>query len=203
MLVMPIPIEKQSQERRQRLLQCALTLFVEKGYADTPVREIIMKSGYGTGTFYNYFSDKEDILKALLEEFAQEIISSINSYYSTEKDLYKRFVETKRITMEVFTRNEELSEIYSRAAGTSEAIDQYLQQFEDKLIAFYTRNIEYGISKGTFNDVPVAPIAHAILAVEKYLLYKWIILKAITKEQMIDMVISFHETLAQGLLKKQ
>lgn len=200
---MPIPIEKQSQERRQRLLQCALTLFVEKGYADTPVREIIMKSGYGTGTFYNYFSDKEDILKALLEEFAQEIISSINSYYSTEKDLYKRFVETKRITMEVFTRNEELSEIYSRAAGTSEAIDQYLQQFEDKLIAFYTRNIEYGISKGTFNDVPVAPIAHAILAVEKYLLYKWIILKAITKEQMIDMVISFHETLAQGLLKKQ
>ena len=105
--------------------------------------------------------------------------------------------------MEVFTRNEELSEIYIRAAGTSEAIDECLRQFEDKLIAFYTRNIEYGISKGTFNDVPVAPIAHAILAVEKYLLYKWIILKAITKEQMIDMVISFHETLAQGLLKKQ
>lgn len=199
---MPIPIEKQSQERRQRLLQCALTLFVEKGYTDTPVREIIMKSGYGTGTFYNYFSDKEDIFKTLLEGFAEEIISSINSYYSTEKDLYKRFVETKRITMEVFTRNEELSELYSRAAGTSEAIDQCLRQFEDKLIAFYTRNIEYGIAKGRFNDVPAEPIAHAILAVEKYLLYKWIILKAITKEQMIDMVISFHETLAQGLLKK-
>ena len=54
-----------------------------------------MKSGYGTGTFYNYFSDKEDIFKTLLEGFAEEIISSINSYYSTEKDLYKRFVETK------------------------------------------------------------------------------------------------------------
>ncbi|HCF51529.1 MAG TPA: TetR/AcrR family transcriptional regulator [Syntrophomonas sp.] len=199
---MPIPKEKQSQERRQRLLQCALTLFVEKGYADTPVREIIMKSGYGTGTFYNYFSDKEDILKTLLEEFAEDIISSINSYYSTEKDLYKRFIETKRITMEVFTRNEELSEIYSRAAGVSEAIDQCLQQFEDKLIAFYTRNIEYGIARGSFSSIPVKPVAHAILAVEKYLLYKWIILKAITKEEMIDMVISFHETLAKGLVKE-
>lgn len=199
---MPIPKEKQSQERRQRLLQCALTLFVEKGYADTPVREIIMKSGYGTGTFYNYFSDKEDILKTLLEEFAEDIISSINSYYSTEKDLYKRFIETKRITMEVFTCNEELSEIYSRAAGVSEAIDQCLQQFEDKLIAFYTRNIEYGIARGSFSSIPVKPVAHAILAVEKYLLYKWIILKAITKEEMIDMVISFHETLAKGLVKE-
>ena len=93
---MPIPIEKQSQERRQRLLQCALTLFVEKGYADTPVREIIMKSGYGTGTFYNYFSDKEDIFKTLLEGFAEEIISSINSYYSTEKDLYKKICRNQK-----------------------------------------------------------------------------------------------------------
>ncbi len=200
---MPIPKEKQSQERRQRLLHCAQELFVEKGYADTPVREIIMRSGYGTGTFYNYFTDKEEILKVLLEEFAEEIISTISNYYSTEADLYRRFIETKRITMEVFTRNEALSEIYSRATGVSDAIDRCLQQFEDKLLGFYSRNIEYGISRGSFRNVPVAPVAHSILAVEKYLLYKWIILKAITKEEMIEMVISFHETLAHGLLKTQ
>ncbi len=200
---MPIPKEKQSQERRQRMLQCAQELFVEKGYMETPVREIIMRSGYGTGTFYNYFTDKEEILKALLEEFAGEIISTISSYYSTETDLYRRFIETKRLTMEVFTRNEALSEIYSRASGVSDTIDQCLRQFEDKLLGFYSRNIEYGIARGFFRDVPVAPVAHSILAVEKYLLYKWIILKAITKEEMIAMVISFHETLAQGLLSAQ
>lgn len=199
---MPIPRIKQNEERRQRLLECAADLFVEKGYFDTPVREIIEKSGIGTGTFYNYFIDKEDILKTLLEEFAEQIISSVKNYYTTEKDLYKRFIETKRVTMEVFAQNEKLSEIYSRVAGASDAIDDCLKQFEDKLIEFSTRNIEYGIKKGAFNNVPVAPVAHSILAAEKFLLYKWIVLKAVTREEMIEMVISFHETLAEGLVKK-
>lgn len=184
-------------------MECAIDLFIEKGYFNTSVREIIVKSGFGTGTFYNYFIDKEDILKALLEEFADQIISGVSSYFTTEKDLYKRFVETKRVTMEIFTQNEKLSEIYSRVAGTSEAIDNCLKQFEDKLIEFYIRNIEYGINKGAFNNVSVPPIAHAILAVEKFLLYKWIVLKDITNEEMVEMVISFHETLAKGLVNKK
>ncbi|EHQ88727.1 TetR/AcrR family transcriptional regulator [Desulfosporosinus youngiae] len=200
---MPIPKLRQNKERRQRLLECAIDLFSEKGYFNTSVREIIVKSGFGTGTFYNYFIDKEDILKTLLEEFADQIISGHNTYYSTEKDLYKRFVETKRVTMETFARNEKLSEIYSRVAGTSEAIDNCLKQFEDKLIEFYIRNIEYGINKGAFNNVSVPPVAHAILAVEKFLLYKWIVLKDITNEEMVEMVISFHETLAKGLVNSK
>lgn len=197
---MPIPKLRQNKERRQRLLECAIDLFIEKGYFNTSVREIIVKSGFGTGTFYNYFIDKEDILKALLEEFAEQIISGHSTYYSTEKDLYKRFVETKRLTMEIFARNEKLSEIYSRVAGTSEAIDNCLKQFEDKLIEFYIKNIEYGINKGAFTNVSVPPVANAILAVEKFLLYKWIVLKDITKEEMVEMIISFHETLAKGLV---
>lgn len=200
---MPIPKIKQNKERRQKFLECSIDLFVEKGYANTSIREIIVKSGFGTGTFYNYFIDKEDILKALLEEFADEIISSINNYYTTEKNLYKRFVETKRVIMEVFTSNEKLSEIYSRVAGTSEAIDKCLKQFEDKLIEYYIRNIEYGINKGAFKNVSVPPIANAILALEKFLLYKWIVLKDITKEEMVEMVVSFHETLAEGLVEKK
>lgn len=197
---MPIAIEKQNKERRRRILQCSLDLFIEKGYFNTSLRDIIALSGVGTGTFYNYFIDKEDILKALLEDFAEEIVSSISGYYLVEKDLYERFIETKRLTMEVFAQNEALSEIYSRVAGASGRIDQCLQQFEDRLIAFYSRNLEYGIKKGVFKDIPVSPVAHSILAIEKFLLYKWIVLKAITKEEMIDMVISFHRTLAAGLL---
>lgn len=198
---MPIAKIKQNKERRQKLLESAVKLFIEKGYFNTSIRDIIVLSEIGTGTFYNYFIDKEDVLKALLEEFADKIISSIKVYYQEETDIYVRFVETKRVTMEVFIQNEALSEIYSRVAGASAPIDQCLQQFENRLIQFYTHNIEYGIKLGVFNNIPVSPIAHSILAIEKFLLYKWVVLKAITKEEMIEMVVSFHETLANGLLK--
>lgn len=197
---MPIPEPKQSKERRQHLLRSSLQLFIDKGYFNTAIRDIIAASGVGTGTFYNYFVDKEDVLKALLEEFAEQIITGISQYYMEEEDLYERFVETKRITMEIFARNQELSELYSRVAGASEPIDQCLKAFEDKLIGFYSRNIEYGIKKGRFRNVPVIPVAHSILATEKFLLYKWVVLKDISKEEMVEMVVSFHETLARGLL---
>jgi len=199
---MPLPAGKQKQEKRQRLLECALELFVEKGYSNTPVSQIIAKSGYGIGTFYNYFQDKEDILKTLLDEFAGQIIASVNSYFSQEKDLYKRFTESKRIVIEVFAQNRQLTEIYCRVAGTSDGIDQSLKQFEDKLIEFFTKNIEYGIQKGSLHAVPAATIAHGILGMQRYLLYKWIVLKEISEEEMITMVVSYNEAIARGLEKK-
>lgn len=198
---MPLPKMKQNKEKRAKLMECALDLFVEQGYFNTSIRDIIVKSGFGTGTFYNYFVDREDVLKALLEEFSELIIVNVRQYYAVENDLYERFVETKRVTMEVFAQNEKLSELYSRVAGASNIIDECLQEFEDRLLGFYSRNIEYGINKGVFADVAISPVAHSILATEKFLLYKWIVLKTITKEEMINMVVSFHETLAHGLLR--
>ncbi|MDD2621341.1 MAG: TetR/AcrR family transcriptional regulator [Syntrophomonadaceae bacterium] len=198
---MPLSASKQNKEKRQRLMECALNLFIEKGYFNTSIRDIIERTGFGTGTFYNYFVDKEDVLKSLLEGFADQIITSITEYYHVKENLLERFIETKRITMEVFAKNEELSEIYSRVAGASEPIDKCLKAFEDKLLSFYTKNVEYGIRKGIFKPVPVAPVAHSILATEKFLLYKWLVLKDISKEEMINMVVSFHETMAKGLLQ--
>ncbi len=198
---MPISELKQNKRRRQHLLDCSLKLFINKGYFNTSIRDIIAESGIGTKTFYNYFIDQEDVLKALLEGFADQIITSIKEYYLVEENLFERFIETKRITMEVFAQNEELSDVYSRVAGASETIDQCLKAFEDKLIGFYCKNIEYGIKKGVFKLIPVAPVAYSILATEKFLLYKWVVLKDITKEEMINTVVSFHETLATGLLK--
>ena len=58
---MPIPEPKQSKERRQHLLRSSLQLFISKGYFNTAIRDIIASSGVGTGTFYNYFIDKEDV----------------------------------------------------------------------------------------------------------------------------------------------
>lgn len=197
---MPIPKIKQNKERREKFLECAIDLFLQKGYVNTSVREIIARSGFGTGTFYNYFIDKEDILKELLEEFADEIISSINNYHTKEKDMKKRFIETKRVTLEVFALHEKLSEIYIRVGGTSEIIDKCIKEFEDKLIKYYIRNVQYGIDKGAFKNVPVPPVANAILALDKYLLYKWKVLKDITEEEMIEMGTSFHETLSIGLV---
>lgn len=191
------------QEKKQKILECSLSLFAEKGYLNTPVREIIDSSGFGTSTFYRYFSNKEDVLKTLLADFFQQILARVNEYYAKEKNLYLRFIETKRVIMEVFAENAQLSEIYSRVVGITEGIDICLKEFDDKFLGFTSKNLQYGIKHGLFRDLPVVPIAHAILGIIKYSVYKWIVLKEISQEEMIEMVISFHESLAAGLVQKR
>ncbi len=189
------------QEKREKLLECALTLFSEKGYINTPVRDIITMSGYGTGTFYKYFNNKEDILKTLLENLFEEIVARVNDYFVRESDLSKRFIETKRVIIGVFAENEKLSEIYSRVAGINDNIDQCLKEFDDKFLNFTGKNIEYGINNGSFRNLPILPIAHATLAIIKYAVYRWVVAKEMSKEEMIDMVISFMQSLSIGLVK--
>lgn len=189
------------QEKKEKILECALDLFVEKGYVNTPVRDIIDMSGYGTGTFYKYFNNKEELLKTLLTDFLEQIIDSVNNYFKEEDDLYLRFIETKRVMLNVFIKNEKLSEIFSRAQGISDSIDECLNEFDNKFLHFTSKNIQFGIDKGIFRDLPVIPIVSSTLAMIKYAVFKWIVSKDITEEEMIDMVISFHQSLAIGLVK--
>lgn len=61
-------IVKDPEERRQELIDAAERLFMEKGYEDTAVSDIVREINVGQGTFYHYFRSKEDILCALAEK---------------------------------------------------------------------------------------------------------------------------------------
>jgi AcrR family transcriptional regulator len=194
-------LSAKTQEKREKILECATDLFADNGYVHTSVRDIIDCSGFGAGTFYKHFNNKEQVLKILLEEFLEEIINNVYEYFKQETDLYLRFIESKRVMLEVFARNPKMSEIYSRVAGINLSIDQCLKEFDDKFLLFTGKNIQYGIKHGIFKDLPVMPIVSSTLAIIKYAVYKWVVSKEISEEEMIDMVLSFHRSLAIGLVK--
>jgi len=53
--------------RKQHVLSAAHRLFVAKGFASTSIQDILDESGISKGTFYNYFSSKNECLIAILE----------------------------------------------------------------------------------------------------------------------------------------
>jgi len=58
--------QRRKDERPQELLDAALRLFVEKGYAATRSEEVARAAGVSKGTLYLYFPSKEDLLKAVI-----------------------------------------------------------------------------------------------------------------------------------------
>ena len=58
---------RKGEKRRQDLLKIAYRLFVEKGYDNTSVDEIIAEAGIAKGTYYYYFPSKEATLEAVID----------------------------------------------------------------------------------------------------------------------------------------
>ena len=52
--------------RPQELLEAALALFVEKGFAATRAEEVAARAGVSKGTLYLYYPSKEELLKAVI-----------------------------------------------------------------------------------------------------------------------------------------
>jgi AcrR family transcriptional regulator len=60
------------QENRDKLVSAARKVFAEKGLATATARDIVRETDLASGTFYNYFDDKEDAFRAVFEEWLEE-----------------------------------------------------------------------------------------------------------------------------------
>ena len=58
---------KKGEQRKQELLKLAYRMFIEKGYENTSIDEIVAKAGIAKGTYYYYFASKEATLEAVIE----------------------------------------------------------------------------------------------------------------------------------------
>jgi TetR/AcrR family transcriptional regulator len=60
--------ERRKQARPGELLDAALNLFVEKGFAATRMEEVAKRAGVSKGTVFLYFTSKEELFKAVVRE---------------------------------------------------------------------------------------------------------------------------------------
>jgi len=68
------PRQRLKDIRPQQLLDAALTLFVEKGFAATRSEEVAHLAGVSKGTLYLYYPSKEELFKAVVRQNITKLI---------------------------------------------------------------------------------------------------------------------------------
>src|SRR5471030_2305750 len=66
--------EQNKAENRTALLKAARAVFAEMGYGAASVRDIVRRTDLASGTFYNYFKDKDEIFAAVVGEMSVELM---------------------------------------------------------------------------------------------------------------------------------
>lgn len=114
--------EQTKAANRAAILDAALQVFGELGYGASSVRDIVRRTDLATGTFYNYFPDKESVLHALLGDAATEARARVRAARQSSTDL-ESFVESGfRAYFEYLASDPLLFEMLRRNAGTIRAL---------------------------------------------------------------------------------
>lgn len=66
------PTSEHPPSLRLKILEAAITLFAEKGYGNTSVREIVNEVGATKPALYYYFENKEGLFRAIVEQAEQK-----------------------------------------------------------------------------------------------------------------------------------
>lgn len=66
--------EQNKAENRTALLKAARAVFAEMGFGAASVRDIVRRTDLASGTFYNYFKDKDEIFEAVVGELTGELL---------------------------------------------------------------------------------------------------------------------------------
>lgn len=82
--------------RPGELLDAALALFVEKGFAATRVEDVAARAGVAKGTLFLYFASKDELFKAVVRENASrhlhEAVREVDDFAGPSAELLREYL---------------------------------------------------------------------------------------------------------------
>lgn len=200
--------ERRKEARPGELLDAALDLFVEKGFAATRSEEVAARAGVSKGTLFLYFPSKEDLLKAVVRE-------NISGRFQEWNDEFEKFdgntPDMLRYCMKVWWERIGAS----RASGITKLIISEARNFPE-IAAFYQQEViepgqdlirrilQRGVDRGEFHVHDMEYATFSISAPMVFLIMmKHSMGACVPKDFLLDperYVASQAETLLKGFL---
>jgi TetR/AcrR family transcriptional regulator len=159
---------RRKEARPGELLDAALDLFVEKGFAATRSEEVALRAGVSKGTLFLYFPSKEELFKAVIRE-------NLSGRFAEWNDEFAAFegstVDMVRYCMRVWWERIGAT----RASGITKLIISEARNFPD-IAAFYQQEVIRpgtdlirrillrGVERGEFRAIDVEYTVFSIIA---------------------------------------
>jgi len=154
--------------RRAELLDRASVLFVQRGYDNVSLNDLIADAGVSKGAFYHWFPSKDDLITALAERSARDQFAAIegataqcdgtaldrlNALLRAGFDVKMRMGAPEHLAAMVSLLRPENAHLYGRIVAVS----------EDLVRPLLTRVISDGVREGVFHTFDAQGVADMIL----------------------------------------
>ena len=164
--------EKRKQlmgETRERLVKAAVEEFAREGYEGANINRITQAAGVATGTIYNYFPSKNELMLAILTEIGTAHCAFMAEQIRQEDDYLLRVVLLFDAGINFMRNNPHQAKVLiAMLQGTNATFKEHLNQLYQPMFQLVSDEILIpGMEQGIFQ--PLNPVSTTVMIMTLYL----------------------------------
>lgn len=149
-------VVKRKAVRRAELLDQALALFLERGYENVSLNDLLAVAGTSKGAFYHYFPSKEALVTSLAERSAAQAFEALHPIFTqSDKNALERLNAGLRASYQVkmaMGTPEHIAAMTALLKPHNQALfRQIIAIWEDLFRPVLTEVIAQGVDEGVFD----------------------------------------------------
>jgi AcrR family transcriptional regulator len=153
------------EERREKILSAASSVFAEKGYQRATTREIADLAGVSEGLIYSYFETKDHLLLAILEKLASSGLDELafeGEDQATNQNILRRTIQIRHGFLDEM--DSMMRATMGEAISNAHFRDHYFEQLVNPALKSMEKEIEQWIQSGKIDPTDPKAASRFLLA---------------------------------------
>lgn len=159
---------KNSRDKtRERLIECALELFAQKGIEQAMTLDLAKKAGLSHGTIFLHFKTREELISAVVVEFGKKVVEMMEIETRSVEGLKEALLAHLRVLRSHERFYARIIEESHSLPKDARAVMISAQNFISDCI---TRQAKFEIDKGLLKEIPLPFLFNSWLGTVHYYL---------------------------------
>ena len=171
-------------ERRQQILDAAVTCFSRKGYYASSMEDIAAELSFSKTLIYYYFKNKRDIFLAMLEDWAQRSTGDWKMMFSPEDDSTTQLRRGLEYGVQLIIQFKDLARIEFEFYAEASRDDEVRRAIQDLFVRFraeFQSLLDAGIANGEFRALNTEALSAVLFGT-----YEGLAMQAIVDQETTD-----------------
>ena len=155
--------EAEARATREALVQAALELFTERGYAEVGTEEIVARAKVTRGALYHHFEDKRDLFRAVFERVEGELMERVGARMALADNPWDLMLAGMRSFLDA-CEEPAVTQIALTDAPAVLGWKEWREIDDDHGLGLTRAALEGAVAAGVLRPIAVEPMAHLLVA---------------------------------------
>jgi len=165
-----------SEERRAQIIESAINVFAQQGFANTRMDDVAAEAGLSKGLLYWYFKSKDDIVVAIADLlFGSELrkIQNLSCEDQTASECLMNFLEMFIADIRMMLKVSPIIYEFYSLAFRNQSVRSVMKEYLHTFVGILEPIVQEGIDKGEFAPGNARQLALAIGSILEGTLLLW------------------------------